>query len=511
MQALSQLLGDEIRLWRASGGELQLVAGNPLPPDQPAPAVPPSETANTGGPTALPGMSDYYYQCDQSDCGAELGSLLAQMVNSERDTLQVTNELVHRYEEIDLLYTISDVLGRTIGLEEAAKVIVKEVSQVVGARRASILVHDPSDATLRPVAGWGVDVSDFDPIPVDDETSIAARVFRECEAILRHASDDVTWKDPSAMTRPYRGRAFLSVPIVYPDSDALPRPVGVINLTDRMSEDEFGEGHAKLVTAIAHQIGAAIENARLVVLDQQRQRVRRELELAHDLQLRLLPSPTLIGAPADVAAQCRPADSVGGDFYQFVRLPESQVGVMLGDVSTHGFPAALIMALVLSAAGIHAAEAASPEIALERLLASLESQLTDTEMYLSLFYGVADSDNGRLRYANAGHPHAFRLSAHGPPQRLEATAPPLGLAEVAGMSGGEVGWERGSDMLVLFSDGITEARNPAGESFGESRVLDIVRQASEQPSGQIVEAVFDAVSAFSAEAADDRTVVVLKA
>ena len=511
MRTLGQVLGDEIRLWRASGGELQLVAGSPPASDQSVPSIP--KTTGLGGSalSALPGIPDYYYQCGDDHRDTALGLLLAQMVKSERDTLAAAGEVSRRYEEIDLLYTISDVLGRTIGLEEAANIIVQEVSKVVGARRASILVHDEELGTLRPVAGWGVDVSDFNPISVDDETAVSARAFRECATVLRNASDEALRKDPRAMTRPYRGRAFLSVPIVYPDPHGVARPVGVINLTDRLSEDEFSVGDAKLVTAIAHQIGAAIENARLVVRDRQQQRVRQALELAHDLQLRLLPSPAVLGTHVDVAAVCRSADSVGGDFYQFVRLPGSQVGVMLGDVSTHGLTAALIMALVLSASGIHAAEAASPEIALDRLLASVGSELAETDMYLSLFYGVADADHGTLRYANAGHPYAFRLPADGPPERLEANAPPLGLGDATSMTGSEVAWERDSDLLLLFSDGITETNSASGESFGEGRVIDIVRQCRHEPSRRIVEAVFDAVSSFSDVATDDRTVVVLKA
>ncbi len=508
---------------------MQLVAGPSLRSDQPVPTVPDADGSGADDVRPLSGISDYYYQCKHPDHELALGSLLTQLVQTESETLHVAEELTHRYEEIDLLYTISAVLGRTIALEEAASVIVREVSKVVGARRASILVYDAEHRTLRPVAGWGVVVTDFTPIPIDDEVSVAARVFRECDTVLRNASDDGMWKDPDAMTRPYRGRAFLSVPIVYPGPDGVARPVGVINLTDRMSEDVFGHGHAKLVTAIAHQIGAAIENARLVEIDRERQRVRQELQLehqrvqlehqrvqhelqlAHDLQLRLLPSPTLLGSQIDVAAICRPVESVGGDFYQFVRLPGSQVGVMLGDVSTHGLAAALIMALVLSAAGIHAVAAESPEAALDQLLASVNSELAETEMYLSLFYGIVDAEHGILRYANAGHPHAWRMSGDGSAKRLEATAPPLGLGEPGAIEGSSVKWNPDSDLLVLVSDGITETKNLAKEEFGKDRVLDIVRQARNNPAVEIVEAVFQAVNSFADVVTDDRTVVVLKA
>ena len=273
-------MGAAVRLWRASDGELQLIAGKPLPDGASTPPVPSPDHADHQV-TSVPGAPDYYYQFDGSVAEGTLGSLLARLLDSERDAMQVAEELSHRYEEIDLLYTISEVLGRTLNLQEAAQVIVREVSAVVGARRASILVHDPSRAELDVVAGWGIDVSDFESVPIDDPTSIAASVFRRCEAVRGDASVTSSGANAKAAQRAYRGDTYLSVPIVYPDADGTQRPVGVINLTDRMGRDAFDDAHAKLVNAVAHQIGAAVENARLVALDQQQQRVRHELELAH--------------------------------------------------------------------------------------------------------------------------------------------------------------------------------------------------------------------------------------
>jgi len=161
-------------------------------------------------------------------------------------------------------------------------------------------------------------------------------------------------KPQNPIERGYRGHAFLSVPVVYASPGAVPTPIGVINLTDRTGEDAFTAGDRKLVAAIANQIGAAIENARLVERDLGQQRLRRELELAHDLQLKLLPSPAVVASKGDVAARCRPAESVGGDFYNLLSLHGDRIGMMIGDVSSHGFGAALIMALAMAASGIHA-------------------------------------------------------------------------------------------------------------------------------------------------------------
>ena len=160
---------------------MQLVAGPSLRSDQKVPAVPDADGSGADRLQPLSGISDYYYQCNHPDHELALGPLLTRLVETERETLNVAEELTRHYEEIDLLYTISAVLGRTIGLKEAASVIVQEVSKVVGARRASILVDDAEHRTLRPVAGWGVDVSHFTPIPIDDEVSVAARVQHRTE------------------------------------------------------------------------------------------------------------------------------------------------------------------------------------------------------------------------------------------------------------------------------------------------------------------------------------------
>ncbi|MBI4503102.1 MAG: SpoIIE family protein phosphatase [Gemmatimonadetes bacterium] len=506
-----------MRLWRYARGRLRPVAGCQG-------ATPPRVRVGPEGLEAQPsegrwiaplsGLDGYWYEvvagAEQAAAAAQrLAPILSQLLSAEVDTLRLAEDLADRLEEIELLYSISEVLGRTIRLEEAAQKIVREVSDVVGARRSSILVADESGRTLRPVAGYGLDVTRVAPVPVDDAESIAARVFRE-RRMIGYDPADPAWSTPGRGIDPtYRGTAFLSAPILYPTPEGAPRPVGVINLTDRVGADAFTQGERRLVAAIAGQIAAAIENARLVDRDRQQLRVRRELELAHDLQMRLLPRPAAIGMEASIGARCESAESVGGDFYEFFRLAEHRVGIMLGDVSSHGFAAALIMALTLSAAGIHASAADTPEETLQRLLESITAELARTEMHLALFYGVVDGTRGRLRYANAGHPHAFRVTGTGIAERLGATSPPLGLARSDTIKGAEISWHPGTDLLVLVSDGIVDARNAAGDRFGESRVLELVQRHSGESPASIVNAVFTAVSAHSPSAADDRTFLVL--
>lgn len=444
-----------------------------------------------------------------AEVGRRLLPVAGALVAGEYHAIQVSEELANRYEEIDLLYAISDTLGRTLRLEEAAQKIVRDVSDVVGASRASIMVYDEESDALRTVAARGFNPDQLLPVDPEDDNSIAAQVYRESRVIAydpNHPEQLLTL----APERGYRGGAFVSLPICYSAPGLPSRCIGVINLTDRLGTDSFTDRDIKLLTAIANQVGAAIENARLATRDLKQQRVRQELELAHDLQLRLLPSPSVLQGAAEVAARCRPADSVGGDFYTFSRLGGGRVGVMVGDVSSHGFSAALVMALVLSAAGIHAASSLTPDETLTALLDSLATELASTDMYLTVFYGVLDPDGRHLVYASAGHPHAFRIPREGDPVRLETTAPPLGLAAAGGINRLDLPWDGGNDLLCLWTDGLVDARNVDGVPFGEAKLLEALSTRRHLPAEEIVQGVFAEADEWSSTPTDDRTLLVMR-
>ena len=439
---------------------------------------------------------------------ASLLPALSALLESDWHRIKVGEELASRYEEIDLLYTITEILGSTVRLDEAAQIIVREVAGVVGARRASIMVHDASRNRLRTVAARGFTADDEFFVEVDDPVSVAARVFRERRVVVH---DPVLSEAINPVSdRPYRGQAYLSVPICYATQGGPLRCIGVINLTDRTGGDRFTPGDRKLLTAIASQVGAAIENVRLAERDRQQQRVRRELELAHDLQLRLLPSPSVLYGEARVAARCTPVDSVGGDFYTFSRLGQGRVAVMLGDVSSHGFGAALVMALVLSAAGIHVETIGSPEATLDALLNSVGEELRSAEMYFTVFYGVLDRRAATLRYASAGHPHAFRIPRVGDPERLLATSPPVGLAVQGVSEARQIAWDVEGDLLCLWTDGLVDATNEAGERYGDARLIEALSCRRGLPVEEILAGALAEADAWTRTAADDRTLLVMR-
>ena len=441
---------------------------------------------------------------------ALVAPLLEMLLSSEHDASKLWDELTVRYAEIDLLYAISEILGQTVRLEEAARTILRQVARVVGARRGSIMVYDEPSNLLRVVASQGFDKALAPALAPDDAGSVAARVFRE-QRVLAGDASQVPGRNARGGRHPgYRGNAFLSVPIAYAAPGAPARTIGVINLTDSLDGDRFTPRDRKLVTAVANQIGAAIENARLAAREREQQRLEDELALAHDLQLKLMPEPATLHGEAQVAVRCLPVASVGGDFYTFLRLGEGRVGVMLGDVSSHGLSAALVMALVISAAGIHIASAASPAETLRLLRESLVAKLSETEMYASVFYGVLDRKARTLTYANAGHPHAFRLGRDGTARRLEATAPPMGLG-VGGSIGQEtVPWDCEGDLMCLWTDGLVDAADAAGLRLGEPHLLARLTALRGSAPEEIVATVMAEVDHFSAAPSDDRTLLVLR-
>jgi phosphoserine phosphatase RsbU/P len=433
--------------------------------------------------------------------------VVTQYLQSALEVEHAANELAERYEEINLLYTISEILGRTVSLDEAAKTILKEVSETVGARRASVLVHDRATNTLQAVAALGVDLASVQPISVDDPCSVSARVFRTQHPMLAEGNEHYCPEESS-----YRRGAMLSIPIMWtapPPHGA--EPLGVVNLSDRRSGHMFSAGDQKLIAAIATQIGTAIQNTRLVRASVDQQRLAHEMQLAHDLQMKLLPNNTIVAPDAVVAARVVPAESVGGDFYNLFRLGGAKTGVMIGDVSGHGYQAALIMALTMSAAAIHSQTNPDPGDMLHSLFTTLRDELTTTEMFISAFYAVIDPVAQELRYSNTEHPHAFLLSEEHGLERLAASDPPLGMDESRPLTTHRP-WNPGKDLLVLFTDGVSDARNRDGERLGEERILNVLREHRHSTPDEILGRAFEVLESHTegAPRRDDLTIVLVR-
>jgi sigma-B regulation protein RsbU (phosphoserine phosphatase) len=404
----------------------------------------------------------------------------------ERDG--AAQELVGRYEEINLLYAISELLGGTTSVENVADTLLRELAITVGATRAVFLRTSRAQTQLAPIATMGLGDAAYPAVPLDAARHIAVRAFKSSGACTEDGpsareADPVLAADGDALlavaiTRPSTGIGITGPhpaitarrPLSAIADHAPTVPLGVLIMGGHRAGTSFSAGDRKLAMAVGTQIGTAMHNASLVRAAMERQQLEREMRLAHDLQLKLLPRPSVVLPEARAAARVVPAESVGGDFFLLARLDRDRTGVLIGDVSGHGYQAALVMALALSAAAIHVQAAFDPSIAVEAVQRSLADELSSTEMSLTLCYAVIDSRVGEVRFANAGHPHAFRVGRDGDCTRLAAVAPPIGFSD-APIDECVMSWRPG-DRLVLFTDGLTDARDARDARLGERPLLE---------------------------------------
>ncbi|WP_373058423.1 PP2C family protein-serine/threonine phosphatase [Gemmatimonas sp.] len=440
-----------------------------------------------------------------SDADQLLARLVPQIRRLTRERDGATVELVERYEEISLLYAIGELLGGTTSVEDVADTLLRELSVTVGATRAVFLQNNRTAGTLAPIATLGLDDVEYPTISFEQVGHIAVAAYRTAGAITEEgaaarASDPVLAARGGALmavaiTRPSTGVGITGThPIPIRRGNAVeprtPVPLGVLVLGGRANGQPFSAGDRKLAVAVGTQIGTAMHNASLVRVAVEREQLVREMRLAHDLQLKLLPKPAVVGPEARAAARLVPADSVGGDFFLLARLDRDRTGVLIGDVSGHGYQSALVMALALSAAAIHVQAAFDPSIALDAVRRSLADELSSTEMSITMCYAVIDTRAGEVRFANAGHPHAFRVGADGRCVRLAAVVPPIGFSD-APIEECVMSWRRG-DRLVLFTDGITDARDALDQRLGEGAVLEMLATMTH---GESPDAMLDALFA----------------
>ena len=443
---------------------------------------------------------------DAEAVASVLRSVLERAYDFAQEIRFFTYELSERYEEINLLYSISETLGSILRLEDAARVILGEVCDVMGALRGSLWVFDADSDRLRLTAA--VEEEERAGVTVErDADTITAQVFRNGRSMIVTPEEGGDGGRGEEAAEP---STLLSVPIRFTPPAGESRTVGVINLMGRRHGGRFTASDQKLLSAIASQVGAALENNRLLQDSLQQERVAREMELAHNLQMKLLPVAEKFDG-ARVEARVVPADSVGGDFYHLLRLPAGRVGVMLGDVSSHGFPAALIMALAISAAAIYASEFAMPAEVLRHLDDALRDELESTEMYVALFCAVLDPAHRRLQFANAGHPHAFIVHGDGATTRLVATDPPVGIAGPNSYGQEEVPWDPAADLLLCFTDGLCDNLETGRGETGEQRVVREVVENRRRTPKEIVGALFELASDPRIDVPpDDRTALVLR-
>jgi len=320
--------------------------------------------------------------------------------------------------------------------------------------------------------------------------------------------DDHHRSQQSALPRiwePVAGSSVI-VPVLSPDGS--PRALLIAGKHDAYG---FKKAEVRSLSGFANQVGLAMEHARLLVELVEGERRKNELEFARQMQLDLLPHtpPDIPGL--DIADRSTPATEVGGDYFDYLHLPNGNFGVVFGDVAGHGMTAGLIMAMAKSAVHTQVRADGRPATLLPRLDEVL-LEMSAPNQYMTMVFAELDVAGRKLSYLNAGHhfPLHFR-GATGEVEFLESTGPPLGLlpSPPGELQRREI---NPGDVLAFYSDGLVEAFNANEQDFGIKRLGDIITTRSDQDASTIVEDVFSAVRRFTGDLAwhDDATMVVVR-
>lgn len=294
--------------------------------------------------------------------------------------------------------------------------------------------------------------------------------------------------------------------------------LGFISLGQKLSEEPYNGTDMRLLKSVAAQTGLALENARLTTAIAEeiahREKLNREVEIAREVQERLFPQklPTIAGL--DFFGSCRPAQGVAGDYYDFLALPQGKLGVAIGDVSGKGISASLLMASLQASLRSQAAGVGDDLAGLIRNVNRLVYEASASNRYATFFYAVYNPADRKLTYVNAGHnpPMLFRKrGASFAVIRLEAGGTVVGLLEDFTYQQESILLERG-DLLVAFTDGISEAMNAQDDEFGEPRLIEGVEKGCALNAADLIRHILAATDNFTQKAPqhDDMTIVVLR-
>ncbi|PYX40137.1 MAG: serine/threonine protein phosphatase [Acidobacteria bacterium] len=399
-----------------------------------------------------------------------------------------------------LLNEIARELSSILNVDQLLKRIAELLNRIIDYQMFSILLVDESGEKLvhRFSLRFQESIHLKNDIPLG--RGLVGVAAAEKAAVL---VPDVS-KDPRYIMANPETKSELAVPLIYKD-----KVIGVLDL-EHTRRGFFTEDHKRTITTLAAQVAIALENARLYEqIARQERRLERDLSLARELQFRLLPPSMPMAEHLDVAAKFVPARAIGGDLYDFVQYSGSRMGIVIGDVSGKGAPAAIYAALVSGILRSHAPIEPTPAEMLSAVNFSLGERRIEAQ-YICLMYSVWDDEHRTLQVANSGLPRPIYIH-DGKMQIIEATGLPLGLFDDAEYEEFTFQTEPG-DMFVFFSDGILDASNRAGEMFGRRGVERVIASCAEQSPDCMVTSLFQAVEEHSAgeSAFDDQTVVAIK-
>jgi len=322
--------------------------------------------------------------------------------------------------------------------------------------------------------------------------------------LVRDAQRDDAFKSRQSIVE-QKVHSMMAVPL-----QAKERIIGLIYVDSPFVLREFTEEDLHLLTVMANVAATRLENARLAEIEQAERIMKRDLAQAAEIQLRILPAKAPAVPGLDLAGFNMASRTVGGDYYGFFPYPDGRVALALGDVSGKGMPAALLV-MSLQARLEVLAEDPHDLVDLMTRLNKITCTNSPENRFITFFFAVLNPTSGELTFANAGHNPPIVVRASGDVEKLEGGGPVLGVLPSAQYPQQRTRLGKG-DLLVIYSDGVTEANDTSQGEYGEECLTDVLREHHGESAEAIVAAVTESVNRFSAGApqADDITLIVVK-
>ena len=431
----------------------------------------------------------------------------------DSDTDRSTSTAITDLRQTATLLEVLRALGTARVLDHVLELVIDSAVEITGAERGFIMLVGPSGELEFKLARRRDRVT-MSGTQFQTSRKIPEEVFRTGETRLVEDLLDGDLGESHEGTIALGIRNVLCAPLrvvqlVDVDEDTEDeRRIGVLYLDSRERKLFRSSAIRAAMETLANEAAGAIENARLYRDSQEKARLEQDLRMAHDFQRAMMPQSAPGLGYFDAAAEMMPCRMIGGDFYQYVRLADDALGFTLGDVAGKGAPAGLLGARIQEiflAQGSSLVEPATTVAEINRTLLrrSLESR------FVTMVYGVLSSD-GHLRYCNAGHNPPVLVTRDGV-RRLETGGLIVGLFEEAEFEE-EVVRLAPDDLLVVFSDGISEATNRGGEEFGDDRIIKCVTERMQSEPGIVLDRLFGEIQQFTVGElqGDDMTALVLR-
>jgi phosphoserine phosphatase RsbU/P len=416
------------------------------------------------------------------------------------------------YEADLILSDLATKVRTMVETRPLLETIASRIAESLHVPRIAILLAD--GGAFRPAHAIGYDPAPLAALPAEGMT--VARLRQQPHALVQF-DDAGSWVQSTAGAE-RRGLEALQ-PELLLGLALNEKLLGIISLGPKQSEEPFSTTDLRLLDSVAAQTGLALENGRLTAAVAAevaaRAKQTRDIEIARDVQQRLFPQdyPPMPGL--DYAGACRAALGVGGDYYDFIILSKTQLGIAIGDVSGKGIPASLLMATLRAyLRGAQTIHHHADLTAVMRNLNMLVYESSDANRYATFFYGELELTSRVLTYVNAGHnpPMVFRGTGGGRDVlRLDTGGPVVGLMEDCVYQQGCITLAAG-DVLVAYTDGISEAMNAADEEWGEERLMEAVHADGDANARGLIERLMISADRFVAGAPqhDDMTLLVVR-